>query len=215
MREARMACTVAGTSIAVEGPYQSIGAALPARAPRLDERPHALLEEERVAAGPRDEERLQRLDAGVGPSKRQEQLAGALGRQGVQAELGVVALAAPAMLVLRPVVDQQEHPGGGQALDQAVEERLRLGVDPVEVLEDHEQRLPLALSQQEALDGVEGALAALGGSSACHVRIVDGHIEQRQQGGERSARGPDPARGPCRSPSPGSRGGSRGRATLK
>ena len=65
------------------------------------------------------------------------------------------------MLVLGAVVDQEQEPGRRQALDQAVEQRLRLGVDPVQVLEDQQQRLHLALAQQQALERVEGALAAL------------------------------------------------------
>jgi hypothetical protein len=42
------------------------------------------------------------------------------------------------MLVLGPVVDQQKEPGRGQTLDQAVEQGLRLGIDPVQVLNPHE-----------------------------------------------------------------------------
>ena len=88
------------------------------------------------------------------------------------------------MLVLGPVVDQQEDPGCGQALDQAVEQGLRLGIDPVQVLEDHEERLPLALPEQEVLDGIEGALPALGGIERLPVGVLDGHVEQGQQGGQ-------------------------------
>ena len=65
------------------------------------------------------------------------------------------------MLVLRPVVDQEQEPGRGQALHQGVEQGLRLGIDPVQVLEDQQQRLHLAFAQQHALEGVEGVLAAL------------------------------------------------------
>jgi hypothetical protein len=75
--------------------------------------------------------------------------------------LNVVGLAAPAVLVLRPVVDQQQEPGGGEALDQALQEGLGLGVDPVEVLEHNQERLHLALAEQEALESVHGALATL------------------------------------------------------
>ena len=88
------------------------------------------------------------------------------------------------MLVLGPVVDQQEEPGRGQALDQAVEQGLCLGIDPVQVLEDHEERLLLALPEQEALDGVEGALPALGGIERLPLGVLDGHVEQGQQGGQ-------------------------------
>ena len=51
---------------------------------------------------------------------------------------------------------------GRQALDQAVEQRLGLGVDPVQILEHQQQRLPLALAQQQLLDRVEGGAAPLG-----------------------------------------------------
>jgi hypothetical protein len=40
------------------------------------------------------------------------------------------------VLVLRPVVDEEEEPRLGQALDQSVEQDLRLGVDPMQILED-------------------------------------------------------------------------------
>ena len=80
------------------------------------------------------------------------------------------------MLVLGPVVDQQEDPDREQALDQTVEQGLRLGIDPVQVLEDHEERLALALPEQEVLDGVEGALAALSGIERLPVGVLDGHI---------------------------------------
>ena len=62
-------------------------------APRLDQRPHALLEEERIALGPLDEQPLERLEAGVVAEQRLQQLLGALGRQRIDAELAVVGLA--------------------------------------------------------------------------------------------------------------------------
>ena len=122
--------------------------------------------------------------AGVVAQERVQQLVRALGRQRIEPELRVVGLAAPAVLILGPVVDEQQEPRRRQALDQAVEQGLRLGVDPVQVLEDHQQRLDLALPQQQALHGVERALPALGGIEALPTRVLDGHIEQRQQGGQ-------------------------------
>src|SRR5207253_4802305 len=47
-------------------------------------------------------------------------------RQWVKPQLGVGGLVAPAVLVLGPVIDQEQEPGGGQALDQALEQGLRL-----------------------------------------------------------------------------------------
>ena len=162
-------------------PRQPVGAALAGERPGLDERPHALLQEERVALRPRDQHALERLEAGVGPEQRAEELLGALRRQGVQPELRVVGPAAPGVLVLRPVVHEQQQPGGRQALDEPIEQRLGLGVDPVEVLEDDQQRLHLALPQQEPLHGVQGAPAALGRIERRPLRVVGRHVEQRQE----------------------------------
>ena len=87
-----------------------------------------------------DQELLERRQAGVVPEQGLEQFVGARRRQRVEPQLRVVGLAAPAVLVLRAVVDQQQEPGRRQALDQAVEQGLRLGIDPVQVLEDQQQR---------------------------------------------------------------------------
>ena len=106
----------------------------------------ALLQKKGVTLGALDQEPLERHQAGIVPQEGLQQFLGARGGQGVEPELGVVSLVPPAVLVLRAVVDEQEQAGGGQALDQAVEDRLGLGVDPVQVLEDQEQRLYLALA---------------------------------------------------------------------
>ena len=65
------------------------------------------------------------------------------------------------MLVLRSVIDQQQKPSGGHALDQAIEQRLGLRVDPVQVFEDQQQRLNLTFSQEKAFDRFKGASAPL------------------------------------------------------
>jgi hypothetical protein len=65
------------------------------------------------------------------------------------------------MSVLGAIVHEKKHSGGGHALDQTVQEGLRLAIDPVKVLEDDEQRLDLALAQEETLDRLEGALTPL------------------------------------------------------
>ena len=163
------------------GPRQPVGAALAEQGPGLDERPHALLQEERVALRPRDQHALERIEAGVGPKQRAEELLGGLRRQGVQPELGVVGAAAPGVLILRPVVHEEQQPGGRQALDQPIEQRLGLGVDPVEVFDDDQQRLHLTLPQQEPLHRVQGAPAALGRIERRPLGVVGRHVEQRQE----------------------------------
>ena len=98
---------------------------------------------------------------GSSPSRACEECLGAGRGQRVEPQLRVVGLAAPAVLVLRAIVDQEQEPGRGQALDQAVEQGLRLGIDPVQILKDQQQGLHLAFAQQQALERVERALAAL------------------------------------------------------
>ena len=161
MRAASTACTVAGTWMRRQGLRQAIGARLADQHPGLHQRAHALLQEEGIALGARDQEPLERCQAGVVPQQGLEELVGARRRQRIEPQLRVVGLAAPAVLVLRAVVDQQQEAGRGQALDEAVEQRLGLGIDPVQVFEDQQQRLHLAFAQQHALERVERALAAL------------------------------------------------------
>jgi hypothetical protein len=126
---------------------------------------------------------LERPESGVRAHERIQQDLGALGGQGVEPELGVVGLAAPAMRVLGAVVHEEEHPGGRQALNQAVQERLGLAVDPVEVLEDDEQRLDLALAQEETLDRFQGPLTALRRVERRPCGVVHRHVQQRQERG--------------------------------
>ena len=88
------------------------------------------------------------------------------------------------VLVLGPVVHEQEEPRGGQAIDHDVQQGLGLAVDPVEVLDDHEERLNLALAQEEALDRVQRALAPLGGIEPLPLGILSRHVQEGQQGRE-------------------------------
>jgi hypothetical protein len=57
-------------------------------------------------------------------------------RERVESELRVEGFAAPAVLILGAVINQQQHPGGRQAVDQRIEHGLRLAIDPVQVFED-------------------------------------------------------------------------------
>ncbi len=65
------------------------------------------------------------------------------------------------MLVLGTVVHEQQQARRSQALDQAVEQRLRLAVDPVKVLEDQEEGVLSRFPQQQPPHGVERELATL------------------------------------------------------
>src|SRR5262249_30083266 len=125
-------------------------------------RAHAFLQEKRIALRTLNEQQLEGCQTRVAPKQGVQQLVRAHRRQRVEPQLCVVGLAAPGVLVLRPIVDQQQQSRRWQALDQAVEQGLRLRINPVQILEDRQERLLLALAQQHTLEGVEGALAALG-----------------------------------------------------
>jgi len=49
--------------------------------------------------------------------------------------------------VFRTIADQQQEGRRRKALDEAVQHRLRLGVDPVQIFEDEHERLDPALAQ--------------------------------------------------------------------
>ena len=98
-----------------------------------------------------DQETLERSQARVIPKNRLEEFLRGRRRQRIESQLPIVRLAAPAVLVLRTVIDEQQHPRRRQALHEPIQHRLRLAVDPVKVLEDHDERLHLALARRQAL----------------------------------------------------------------
>src|SRR5262249_20629020 len=112
---------------------------------RLDESPHALLEKERIALRARDQESAERIEHRIRPEQRVKERLGTLGGQGIDTNLCVERLSAPGMLILGPLVDEDQDACGRQALEQVIEKRLCLAVDPVEVFEDQEQGLNAAL----------------------------------------------------------------------
>jgi len=106
---------------------------------------------------------LERLEPDCIAQQGIEEGVGLLAGQRVEAELGIVGFVPPTVLVLRAIGEQEQEVGRRQTLDEEVEAGLRLGVQPVEIFQDHEQGLRLAGPEQELLDGLERLLAALGG----------------------------------------------------
>ncbi len=88
------------------------------------------------------------------------------------------------MLVLGAVVDEKEEPRDRQAVHEGVEEGVALGVDPVEVLEDDEERLRASLAQEQLSDRLERALTAPHGGQGGPRGVVDRHLEEREQHGQ-------------------------------
>jgi hypothetical protein len=61
-------------------------------------------------------------------------------------------------------------------------EGLGLRVDPVEILKDDEERLDLALPEQETLHGVQRSVVALRGLERLPPRILHRHVQEREEG---------------------------------
>src|SRR5215813_4810440 len=147
----------------------------------LDKRPDTFFQEKRIPLGATNQGPPERLEGRILAEQGRQQLLGTLGRQGIDAELEVVGLAAPPVLVLGSVVGEEQDTGGGQTLHETVEQRLGLGVDPVEVLDDQQHGLDLALPEEQALDRLQGVPSALRRVEGLPVLVVDGDIEQRQE----------------------------------
>ena len=108
----------------------------------------------------------------------EKQLFGAGRLERVDAQLRVMRPAAPAVAILRAVVDEQQDAAGGHALHQAVEQRLGLAVDPVQILEDQGERLPLAFAHEQRLEAVQSAPAPLRRIERLPGGVLDRQIEQ-------------------------------------
>ena len=70
-------------------------------------------------------------------------------------------LLAPGVPILRPIGHEQKHSRGRHAVDEAVENLLGLGVDPVKILDDQAQQRRPARGQEHLPDGIARPLAAL------------------------------------------------------
>jgi hypothetical protein len=99
------------------------------------------------------------------------------------------------VLVLWAVIDEQQQAHRPQGVDEPIEERLTLGVDPVEVFEQDDHGLTAALVQQQHPHRFQRAVTALLGVEAFPPRVIDrgaeepearrhegleGHVEGRQ-----------------------------------
>src|SRR5437899_1957332 len=76
----------------------------------LDRRSHAFLEEERVAAGAFDQNRLDRCRGVLTSHQAIEEDVGILRRERIEPELRVVALVAPGVLVFGTIAQEKQNP---------------------------------------------------------------------------------------------------------
>src|SRR5262249_57357308 len=104
-----------------------------------------------------------------------------LGGQRVDADLVVVRLARPVVSVLRPIGHEQQDANWGQTLDEIVEKGLRLPVNPVQILEDQQERLRAAFEESQMLEGVKRTLATARGIEGAPLRILDRDVQELKQ----------------------------------
>ena len=89
------------------------------------------------------------------------------------------------MLVLGAVVDEEQKTSTRQALHEAIQHGLALGVDPVKILEHDHERLHAALSEQEMPHAVECPLPTFRGFQSLPLLVFDRYVEHRQERWER------------------------------
>ena len=65
------------------------------------------------------------------------------------------------MLVLRTEGEQEQSTRRREPLDQGIEHALGLAIDPVDILEHQQHGLHMALSEDEAPEGIERPLPSL------------------------------------------------------
>src|SRR5438128_11460703 len=172
-----------------QGLRQAVRPALAHQDLALQQGAHALLQEKGIASGALDQQSLQRRQTGVLAYESLEQRLGARRGQRIKSKLRVERFTAPVVLVLRAVIDQQQEMRRRETLDQAVEQGLRFRINPVQVLEDQQHWLGLAFPQQQALEGLQGALAALRGIEGPNRTVLGEDFQERQHRRQRLLQG--------------------------
>ena len=85
------------------------------------------------------------------------------------------------MAILGPVVDHHQNLRGADSVGEQLQQRLGLRVNPVQVLEDDDERLVEALAHDEALDRLARAAASNGSVHLVEARVARRNSEQREQ----------------------------------
>src|SRR4029453_19658930 len=94
------------------------------------------------------------------------------------------------MPVLRGIADEQEYCGARKAVHETVKQRLGFRVGPVQIFENEQYRLDLALSKEQPLHPVERSLTSLLRVELLPQRIIRRNIEEGKKRRERGLEGP-------------------------
>ena len=156
MRDARIACTVGGIFNSREW-LRELHRAVAHQRSLIEQHLHRLFHEERVALGLLDDYALEWCQL-----RRRRRAARTASPRRSLCRAGRVATAYSRScystdVVFGTVIDQQQNLRGADRIGQQVEQLLRRVIDPVQVLEDHHQRLIERFAQQNPFDRLERA----------------------------------------------------------
>ena len=110
--------------------------------------------------------------------ERRHQRIRALRPQGLDPQVTVRRLLAPVVPILGAVAHQQQDARAWKDLHETVEPRLRLDVDRVQVLDDDDDGLDVTLAQEELLDRLQHARAALRSLHLFPLQTLHRGVEQ-------------------------------------
>ena len=138
----------------VHGPLEPQGAARSDEGTGLLERADHLLDEERVAGRALPNPRSHTGERRIGAEQLAQELVGRLRAEGAERQLLVVGFLHPVRSILGPEVEHEEGARPGARLHQRRQVRVAPAVEPVEVLDERDGRLPLSAQLDRASSSV-------------------------------------------------------------
>ena len=122
----------------LEGRGETIGARFTGERLRLHESPDGLLDEERVAFRSVHQHLLDGIQRRIVPEQHTKEVPGVARRQRLHAKLPASVPTPPFGLGVGAVTDEQKHPSAGRGRGEMIDDRVSLGVGPVNVLHDEQ-----------------------------------------------------------------------------
>ena len=140
----------------------------------------ALLEKEGIALRVRDQAVGDRAQRRIISGQMMQKVLRRVGGERVDADVPEEGLARPTVPVLRPERDEQENARGDEAVDEAIQQRLRFAVDPLQILHEDEERRFDAPAHEKLSDGLKRALATMPRIERVPRRVVVRDVEHRK-----------------------------------
>src|SRR5262249_42876648 len=134
--------------------YRSVGSL---ESTFVEQRLYRFFHEERRSAGGLYDEFFQRQEIRRFTQDRREHFLCRLVGESVQPHLLAVELASPAQRIFRPEADEKHESGVSHRLEETVEKGLAFLIQPVQVLDDQQERVAASLAEQHARDRVKRA----------------------------------------------------------